>query len=490
MQIQDYFTEQRKKSERDQWRPTCHFTPSEGWMNDPNGLIYFKEWYHLFYQYNPKNCEWGSMHWGHAVSRDMLHWYDLPIALYPDQPYVHHSDGGCFSGSAVEKDGILYCFYTSVAEKNGKMHQSQSLALSEDGVHFRKYEQNPVIPAPPDGISGDFRDPKVLQIEKQWYMVLGASAGGADVVDGDGRILLYRSEDLLHWEYVGNLLKSDGRFGTMMECPDLFQLNGKWVLTCSPMYHPDGIKSMYCVGDIDFETCQFDIQKTGNIDVGFDYYAPQSFLDKYGNRVIMAWENEWPWMPWFQGWGPTTIENWRGIMSVPRSAKLDKQMNLFLYPIDEFWKLQMGGQVYSELAISEEKYFLQLPNPYSYTIQIEYESKKITSKYLEIGLWAKTKNYAKVSLDLLNRKLYFDKHTADVYGKGVMTTDLPEIEGITKIMILIDHSNVEIYINDGIKCISCNAYPEKEQTELWIRTPYKDAVIKKIEIRELMSVWE
>lgn len=169
---------------------------------------------------------------------------------------------------------------------------------------------------------------------------------------------------------------------------------------------------------------------------------------------------------------------------------MDEQMNLFLYPIDEFWKLQMGGQVYSELAISEEKYFLQLPNPYSYTIQIEYESKKITSKYLEIGLWAKTKNYAKVSLDLLNRKLYFDKHTADVYGKGVMTTDLPEIEGITKIMILIDHSNVEIYINDGIKCISCNAYPEKEQTELWIRTPYKDAVIKKIEIRELMSVWE
>ncbi len=118
-----------------------------------------------------------------------------------------------------------------------------------------------------------------------------------------------------------------------MECPDMFELNGKWVVTCSPMNHPDYNKSLYCVGTMDFENCIYTIEKMGNMDVGFDYYAPQSFTDKEGNRVLIAWQNGWLWMPWCIDWGPTSLENWRGCLSVPRKVQLDSENNLCMYPV-------------------------------------------------------------------------------------------------------------------------------------------------------------
>lgn len=144
-----------------------HFEPKKGWMNDPNGLIYFRGQYHAFFQHNPYAPRWGKMHWGHAVSSDLIHWQELPIALYPDQAY--ENAGGCYSGSAVEKDGRLYLFYTSVSRRWG---QTQSMAYSDDGIHFTKYAANPVISENPLGYS-DFRDPKVTCIDGKYYMVVG-----------------------------------------------------------------------------------------------------------------------------------------------------------------------------------------------------------------------------------------------------------------------------------------------------------------------------
>ncbi len=137
-------------------------------------------------------------------------------------------------------------------------------------------------------------------------MVVGGTVNGT-AKDGDGRVFLYESEDLYHWKYRGAVLKSNGKLGTMFECPDLFFLDGKWVLTCSPMNHPEYNKALYCVGEMDFDNCRYTIEKIGNMDVGFDYYAPQSFLDAKGNRILMAWQNGWLWMPWWD-WGPTSSE--------------------------------------------------------------------------------------------------------------------------------------------------------------------------------------
>lgn len=451
-------------------------------MNDPNGLIYYKGWYHLFYQYNPEGCDWGSMHWGHAVSKDMFHWKDLPIALYPDQVYDKHKDGGCFSGSAVEKDGILYCFYTSTTYKNGKMIQTQSLALSEDGVHFTKYENNPVISVPPDEIERDFRDPKVLKVGNAWYMVMGASAGGAEEENGEGRVLLYKSSDLFRWDFVGNLLESKELLGTMPECPDLFYLDGKWVLTCSPMKQSTNIKALYCVGEIDFEKCEFHVERTGNMDWGFDYYAPQSFLDKHGNRIIFAWENEWAWMPWFHGWGPTDKENWRGTLSIPRKAKLDEELNLILSPVDEFYSLQKESVVYENCLIEKSKKTIQLNNPYCYSLHISCTVSTEEPGGIEIGIFAKEEKCAEVCVDCSNMMLTFNGENADCYDSGKLSTEISAVNGKIDIVLLVDHSIIEIYINGGRQCISCNVYPEKAQTGLWVRSLQKEMKLEKLEI--------
>ena len=142
-------------------RPMRKLSPEGNWMNDPNGLIFFRGQYHAFWQSYPFSPQWHHMHWGHAVSDDLIHWSYLPVALAPDQPYEDDFDGGCFSGSAIEKDGKLWLMYTAM--KNG--HGSQCMAFSQDGVHFEKYAGNPVIPAAPEGHAASFRDPKVICVD-------------------------------------------------------------------------------------------------------------------------------------------------------------------------------------------------------------------------------------------------------------------------------------------------------------------------------------
>lgn len=189
----------RKKDivKKGKMRQRYHFMPQTGWLNDPNGLIYFRGKYHFFFQWNPYSGFWDSMHWGHAVSDDMLHWEYLPLALAPSETYDDYPKGGCFSGSAIEYDGKLFLMYTGTANTGKGVEQTQCIAYSEDGIHFEKYAGNPVITAP-EGISVDcFRDSKVWRHEDTFYMVCGASRNKR------GLALLYKSEDMLHWTSSG-----------------------------------------------------------------------------------------------------------------------------------------------------------------------------------------------------------------------------------------------------------------------------------------------
>lgn len=306
------------RREHQTYRPELHFTPEKGWINDPNGLVYFKGRYHLYYQYNPHHCNWDSMHWGHSVSTDLVSWEYAGIALYPDMPYDGHPEGGCFSGSVLEKDGRLYAFYTgSIKKPDGTVVQSQCIAWSEDGYHFEKSPHNPIIPCPPMDSVTDFRDPKVIRVADNYYMLVGASEGGADH-GGKGRLFLYGSRDLENWEYIGCPIATDGSLGTMFECPDLFPLGDKWVISFSPMYHEKMHQAIYFVGDMDFSSARFTPVYSGQLDLGPDYYAAQSYhLPEHG-LVSIAWRNAWQWMPWFCGWGDTVQEGWRGNLSIPR----------------------------------------------------------------------------------------------------------------------------------------------------------------------------
>ena len=274
-------------------RNKYHFMAPAYWLSDPNGLIYFKGEYHMFYQHYPYAPHWGSMHWGHAKSKDLVHWEHLPIALAPSEHYDLDERGGCFSGSAVDDNGTLAVVYTGTVWREGKVIQSQCLATSTDGITFEKYEGNPVIPGPPEDGSADFRDPKVWKHDGKWYVVIGSCK------DGKGKALLYRSDDLKKWDYVGVLAESDGSMGTMWECPDFFPLGDKHVLVFSAMGMGEK-KTMYLVGNMDYETGKFTWDTCGEVDCGFEYYAPQSFLDDKGRRIMIAWLNAWDWMPWWK----------------------------------------------------------------------------------------------------------------------------------------------------------------------------------------------
>ncbi len=209
-------------------RPAFHLTPTVGWMNDPNGFSYYNGEYHLFYQYHPYSTEWGPMHWGHVKSKDLLHWQRLPAALAPDMPY---DKDGCFSGSAVAlPDGRHLLVYTGVQQDrrvDGAIDQKQTQCLAiGDGVNYEKWSLNPVLAGkdlPEGGSAIDFRDPRVWQEKDGTYRLIVGDRGP----DGSGTVLIYRSEDGLAWNLVGQLDASHGEYGAMWECPDFFPLDGK-----------------------------------------------------------------------------------------------------------------------------------------------------------------------------------------------------------------------------------------------------------------------
>ena len=290
-----------------------HFEPERGWMNDPNGLCFFRGLHHAFFQHYPDAPHWGPMHWGHAVSEDLIHWRELPIALRPDQPY--ENGGGCWSGSAVEKDGRLHLFYTSTSKGHA---QAQSLAISDDGIRFVKHPGNPVVPVSPvDPSNHDFRDPKVFPYGDEWRMVCGAGK------DGLASVLLFRSADLVHWEYLGPVFQSR-EMGAVPECPDLFPLDGRWVLLFSRM---DGARRVqFIVGTFDGE--HFKPETFVQPETGPDFYAAQTYADAPGRRLCIGWMWHWG-----REAAPGAVR--AGALTLPRELSLDADGTLYMRPIHE-----------------------------------------------------------------------------------------------------------------------------------------------------------
>jgi len=281
-----------------------HFEPTQGWMNDPNGLCYFHGQYHAFFQYNPYAPVWDTMHWGHAISDDLITWRQVETALYPDQKY--EDKHGCYSGSAIERDGALNLFYTAVSAQYG---QTQARAMSRDGMTFIKHADNPLVRRTPytgeDGYNRDFRDPKVISAFGRYYMVCGTC------VDGEGQILLYSSEDLETWAFE-NVAYASRAFGGTLECPDLFPLGDHWVLMFSAM-KPTVAATVFVVGDFDGK--RFVAERETYCEFGQDFYAPQTFLAPDGRRIMIGWFYHWK-KPLPQG------AKVAGALSIPRELTL------------------------------------------------------------------------------------------------------------------------------------------------------------------------
>lgn len=471
---------------RDPMRLHYHLMAPAFWINDPCGLVQFRGEYHLFYQFNPYAPVWGDMHWGHAKSRDLIHWEHLPIALAPSEPYETHPKGGIFTGCAMADDDrlrVIYCGSTGTGET---LRQVQCLAESRDGIHFHKYPGNPVIPGPPPEGSANFRDPNIWKHDGWYYMVLGSCR------DGRGKALLYRSREMEHWEYRGVLAESDGTLGSMWECPDFFPLDGKYVLLFSPM-GLGATKGLYLVGDLDYETGKFTWQSKGELDYGHEYYAPQTFEDDQGRRIMFGWLNSWEWMPWFQDFGPMVSHNWCGAISLPRVLRLSPDGRLYASPAPEtqtlrqehfHWAaslLQPGDQPISGRAGGE-----------CLELQLCYDLGRTGAEEFGLILRADEAGSEQTLLRYFpaSGELVFDRSRSDFYSKGESRCCCPAgPDGRLRLHIFVDTCCVEVYGNEGMVCMTNNIYPKPSSGRTELYTRGGSAFLEQMDIWTLEHLW-
>lgn len=456
-------------------RQNFHFMPQTGWLNDPNGLIYYEGKYHYFFQYNPYYGHWDYMHWGHAVSDDMLHWEYLPIALAPSEDYDNHMRGGCFSGSAIEHDGKLFLMFTGVTNDGKGFEQTQCIACSKDGIHFEKYEGNPVLTAP-DGVPAWlFRDPKVWKHEDIYYMVCGASC------DNKGQALLYRSKDMFHWTFFNVLAESRGEWGYMWECPDFYPMGDKYVLTFSPMGAGEHT-SVYLVGDFDYETGKFHYYVYDEIDWGLDYYAPQSFRAPDGRRIVVGWANEWEWMPFWKDWGPTYKEGWCGFFNLPREVHMMENGTLQFIPVKELETIRTDARKKDYLVVEGKDISLEAGDGISFELKMKIDLQNTNADKLELDLRSGEGKKTVCTFDFKNAIMSVDRNEADGWSKGI-SKSVMYLKGKKELDVHIfsDQSSLEIFTDQYQNNHSNNVFAENAQNQLKIRAYGGRAVIREYE---------
>ncbi|WP_100407882.1 glycoside hydrolase family 32 protein [Bacillus solitudinis] len=444
----DFITKLRKETQKSQYRLNYHFMAPTGWINDPNGLVFYKGEYHIFYQHDPYSPEWGPMHWGHAKSRDLINWDHLPIALAPSEEYDNGTvnDHGCFSGSAIVKNDHLYLFYTGHSIEKDPM-QVQCMATSQDGINFKKHDGNPIITDFPKDGTKDFRDPKVWQYEEFFYMIVGSKK------DGIGKALLYQSKDLYEWKYIGVVAESDGTQGDMWECPDLFSLDNKDVLIVSPMYGTKNEKPFYTIGHMSYKTKQFTQGQEYTLDYGSDFYAPQTFVDDKNRRIMIAWMDMW-----FTH-KPSQKEGWAGAMTFPRELKVIDN-KLYQLPVKEIESLRENLKEFQSFQY-ENEYMIDSQQSVSSEIQIVYDIAQSTSN--EFGLFVRSSEdgheLTKIIIDIMKQEVIVDRNLSGTGEKSVSRAPISLINGKLELRILLDTTSVELFINGGEQVITKRIFP-------------------------------
>ena len=433
-------------------RPLFHLCPRVGWMNDPNGFSWHGGMYHLFYQYYPYKKVWGPMHWGHAVSRDLLHWEYLPAAIAPDNPL---DADGCFSGSAEElPDGRQFLIYTGVMPQGMNYVQTQLLAIEENGEYV-KYEGNPVIGQDllPSGTNGhDFRDPKVWKEPDGTYACVTVDKRE----DGLGRVLYFTSPDAVHWTFRSILAENPGTLGKMWECPDFFELDGKYVLLVSPMdmrrneTYYNGNGNVCLIGSLDKEKMLFMPESNQPVDCGIDFYATQSILSQDGRRIMIAWMQNWDTVQYFGENIP-----WAGQMTVPRELHI-KNGRLFQTPIRELDSLRRDPVSYEGVLICGEEILKGISGR---TIDLLAEIRPAESgslKSFEIRMAEKGDTCILLTYDAEEQKLRFDRSNSGTTRNVVHERECRLVShGETlSLRIILDRYSCEVFINGGEQTMS------------------------------------
>jgi len=452
--------------------------PPSGWMNDPNGLIQFKSKYHLFYQYNPYGvqppyppCSKTGAHWGHAISDDLLFWKDLPIALFPNKNKPDKD--GCWSGSAVNNNGILTLIYTGVRP------ECICVAESKDGVKFEKSPLNPVIKSPPENfeVTG-FRDPYVWKEKDLWYMIVGSG-----VKERGGIAFLYKSKNLLHWEYGGVFCEAGIEYGYMWECPNFFKVKDKYVLVVSsvPLGYP-----IYFIGK--YKNNKFKIEKQGKVDLfPFSFYAPQIFKDDKDRVLMFGWLRELTKKEFHEEQG------WAGVMSLPRILDVENN-ELKVNVIPEINKLRSSLLLdVSDIEITDEKTFC-LKDMEQNSVEIDALINLIDTDFFKMVLLFSDltdeninigydKNEKTFFVDTVNSSLYETHHKTLIKEK--MDIENNEIF----MQIFVDNSVIEIFLNNKFS-FSLRVYPSKfTGLNLSFLVNNGKLKIKRLSLWEMKNIW-
>lgn len=472
----DNFVKEAMKKRGDNYYPKFHIAAQYGWINDPNGLIYINGKYHFFFQHYPYKPIWGPMHWGHVVSDDMVHWEHMPIALYPDQEYDRD---GCYSGSAVNNNGILTLFYTGhrFFEKTGedsRICQVQCMATSIDGIHFTKH--GPVL-YPPEGIV-DFRDPKVWRAREKWWMVVGAK------VNDLGQVRLYQSDNLKEWQFRCILHQAkDSVDGYMWECPDFFSVNNKDVLITSPQGMPaqeydyrNLHQSGYCIGQWE-KNGTFSIETSfREIDHGHDFYAPQTFEAADGRRIMVGWMEMWD-APL-----PNQSEGWSGALTLPREVSCNEIGKLYCKPIVELELLRTDYKNFELIALNNEVYSLdETYQELKLSIDLTASSGRCYGLNIESA--------GRIIVDSALKRLIFERHSSDYELQSCRSISL---KGMLRIdlHIFIDASSIEIFVNEGEYSLTSKIYPISDQKKLTLFAEKGTAIFKNIKQWKLDSIFK
>jgi fructan beta-fructosidase len=460
-------------------RPQFHFTPKTGWMNDPNGMVYYKGEYHLFYQYYPDSTVWGPMHWGHAVSKNMINWEHLPIALYPDSlGYVfsgsavvdENNTSGFLQGSPSGQNGdekpivAIFTSHNMAFEKAGRIDiESQSIAYSLDkGRTWTKYAQNPVIKNPN---LRDFRDPKVSwhETSKQWILTLAAG----------NHVEFYASPDLKNWAKVGEFGKTEGSHGGVWECPDLFPLkvdNGtteKWVLIVNigNKAPNGGSGGQYFIGQFDGKTFKNDNKPADMLwlDYGTDNYATVTWSGVLDNRRIsLGWMSNWDYAQKV----PTQL--WRSAMTLPRELSLkstEKGVRLFQKPVKEAEILRGGKQDIAAQNISD--IFTLKPSEKCNELSLTFDLAKTTAQDLGVVLSNTKGEKVLIGYEKSTNRFYIDRTEGgkkDFEKRFLGRHYAPrEARGnVLKMNLHLDVASVELFADDGALAMTDVFFPNED----------------------------
>ncbi len=428
----------------DPQRPCIHFLPPANWMNDPNGMILWKDRYHLFYQHNPYGPLWGNMHWGHAVSGDLIRWQHLPAAIAPT-PGGPDKDG-IYSGCCVDDGGRPTAVYTGVRP------ECQCLAVGdEDLLTWEKEPANPVIAKAPPGYDAGFRDPWVWQEGAQWRMLVGSGRVGHG-----GAVLLYRSKDLRRWEYLGPMVEGDAReTGRMWECPFFFPLGDKHVLVIHPIPMS---RAIYMVGR--YADGRFLPETAGSVDHGTqDFYATHFIRDRQGRQVMVAWLRE------ARSQEAQQRAGWSGCLSLPREVYLKPDGHLGQRPLPELAALRRKVWRAENVRMTRERMTLtsELGGE---SLEVRVQARLLESGTLTLRLRRSPEGQEETLLiyDRWNGTLTLDRQRSSLdatVNRGPKSCPLKlGAEEALDLTVYLDRSVVEVFANGGT-AMTCRIYPTR-----------------------------